>query len=288
MIIPKCDHLVSGERFQELANLVCYNTITRNISRQALGVSKERMFRIGQDDPDRIRSAKILFVYANCISLFIEKHQNHISPGTVLITHNEDTTVKPEHLCLFEKGIKVWYAQNASCFHENLIGIPIGIANSQWGHGDSDLITYVRNSKLPKKRLVYKNFSIGTNLEARKLCIRDTIKLCPMFLGETQLTYWTQLANSKYVVSPPGNGPDCHRIWESLYLRTVPIVLRDSALRHFETLPILFVDSWKDINETMLNELYETKFSQIDWNDIPQLSINYWKWKIHSNLTPTV
>jgi hypothetical protein len=280
--------LVSGEKFQEVADIVCYSNITGNIAKQALGVSTSKMFRIGHDNPSRIQSSRIVFVYSNCIDLFIEKHEDHISPGTILITHNEDTCIKDNHLRLFEKGVKVWYAQNAVGSHENLIGIPIGIANSQWRHGDVNLLMSIRNNQMVKKRLVYKNFSVGTNETARNLCLRQTVQLCPMSVTDTQINYWTKLASSKYVVSPPGNGPDCHRIWESLYLRTIPIVLRDSSLRYFEDLPILFINSWRDIDSNKLDERYENRFAKVDWNAIPQLSINYWKWKIHSSLTPTV
>ena len=44
--------------------------------------------------------------------------------------------------------------------------------------------------------------------------------------GEADLHAYRQLLlRSKYVLSPPGNGPDCHRTWESIYLGAIPIVL---------------------------------------------------------------
>lgn len=33
--------------------------------------------------------------------------------------------------------------------------------------------------------------------------------------------YVYDLAHSRFVVSPPGNGPDCHRTWEALYLGAI-------------------------------------------------------------------
>jgi hypothetical protein len=63
--------------------------------------------------------------------------------------------------------------------------------------------------------------------------------------------YWRTLASYKYVISPPGNSIDCHRIWESLYLGTIPICLTDIALKSFEDLPIIFIDTF---SKTSLHE----------------------------------
>jgi hypothetical protein len=280
--------LVSGEKFQELAHLVCYKDITSNISRQALGVSSYGMFRIGKDNPERFSGVRIIFVYANCLDEFIKHHAEHIVPGTILISHNEDNPVEDRHLILFEKGVSKWYAQNALAVHPKLEGIPIGIANSQWKHGNAELLSLVRAKAYRTKfELVCKNFAVGTNSPARTLCLQQTKRLCEPFPSTIEEFYWRKLASSKFVISPPGNGVDCHRIWESLYLRTVPIVLRNPALRHFEHLPILFIDSWTELTRKKLESIWEERFSTFNWEDIKELSIDYWKCKINSSLTHT-
>ena len=67
------------------------------------------------------------------------------------------------------------------------------------------------------------------------------------FLGTMRL--------SKFVLCPRGNAIDCHRNWETLYMRRVPVMKRDP---YFETLfkdyPVLFVDSYFDITENLLIE----------------------------------
>ena len=37
-------------------------------------------------------------------------------------------------------------------------------------------------------------------------------------------SYLSELATYKWVVSPKGNGVDCHRLWECLYAKCVPLV----------------------------------------------------------------
>ena len=65
---------------------------------------------------------------------------------------------------------------------------------------------------------------------------------------------------SLFVISPPGNGIDCHRTWESIYLGAVPVVKRgflaDSLSAH---LPILVVNEWEEVfslDRRALEDLY--------------------------------
>ena len=37
-------------------------------------------------------------------------------------------------------------------------------------------------------------------------------------------SHWLQHAHFAFVASPSGNGLDCHRTWEALLLRSIPIV----------------------------------------------------------------
>jgi len=59
-------------------------------------------------------------------------------------------------------------------------------------------------------------------------------------------------------VCPRGNGIDCHRVWETLYLGRVPIIKKERAMRYFEELPIVFLDDWAQLyNLHFLNDRYE-------------------------------
>ena len=40
------------------------------------------------------------------------------------------------------------------------------------------------------------------------------------------MSYYLNLKKSKFCICPEGNGPDCHRLWESLYLDVIPICKR--------------------------------------------------------------
>ena len=89
--------------------------------------------------------------------------------------------------------------------------------------------------------------------------------------------YWDMLAKSAYVISPPGGGIDCHRIWEALYLNTIPIVQNHASFSQFKHLPILFIDNWEDITIQYLRDDLHTR--DTDWN-IDELKLDFWKNKI--------
>ncbi|GAG08179.1 unnamed protein product, partial [marine sediment metagenome] len=80
---------------------------------------------------------------------------------------------------------------------------------------------------------------------------------------------------SKFCISPPGGGIDCHRIWEAICLDTIPIVLKNIAFKQFRHLPILFIDSWEQISNEFLEKKYE-EFSQKTFNT-DLCYMDYWK-----------
>jgi hypothetical protein len=81
--------------------------------------------------------------------------------------------------------------------------------------------------------------------------------------------------NYSFVLSPFGNGLDCIRTFESLCLGCI-VIIKKSALdiSMYEDLPVLFIDEWTDINETLLNKtLEEFKNKQFNYD---KLKFEYW------------
>ena len=86
------------------------------------------------------------------------------------------------------------------------------------------------------------------------------------FLGTIRL--------SKFVLCPRGNAIDCHRNWEVLYMRRVPVMKRDP---YFETLfegyPVLFVDNYFDITKELLID-NDHLYQQAQIMDLTNLDLN--------------
>lgn len=84
-----------------------------------------------------------------------------------------------------------------------------------------------------------------------------------------------EIRNSKFVFCPRGNGIDTHRLWETLYMGSIPIVRFEPQTHHlFTDLPILFIDDWSVITEEFLQEKYREITSKT-WN-MEKLKVGYW------------
>lgn len=197
------------------------------------------------------------FVKSDYINQFFE--QKRFYENFILITHNSDYPITEKYKdYLEEKNLKVWYAQNVDYKHEKLIPIPIGIANSIWPSGDTKILNNVILQNNKKQQLIYANFNIRTNPKQRKYCLRyirsrfaDSLEKNVCFE-----TYLTNLSKSYFSICPLGNGIDTHRIWESLYVKTVPIVENTYNISYMiqkYNLPIITIDDWSQLPNLELN-----------------------------------
>ena len=82
-----------------------------------------------------------------------------------------------------------------------------------------------------------------------------------------------------FVVCPEGNGIDTHRMWEALYLRTIPIIKRNkiSIFIKKAKLPVLILNKWSDLSkydEEKLKKFYVSNKKYFKNNYLFQ---TYWK-----------
>jgi hypothetical protein len=90
--------------------------------------------------------------------------------------------------------------------------------------------------------------------------------------------YAINMSYHKFVISPPGNGIDCHRTWESLYLGCIPIVIKNKIYDEFYDLPIIQVNDYSEVTNELLNLYNNFNFKN------EKLYIPYWKKQIKESL----
>ena len=86
--------------------------------------------------------------------------------------------------------------------------------------------------------------------------------------------YLSEIKDHEFMICPEGNGVDCHRNYEVLYLRRVPVMVKNNYLQELLAgLPILWVDSWGSINRellesnrNLLDRARSTDVGLLDWN----------------------
>ena len=188
------------------------------------------------------------------------------SDNFIVVSHNGDYAINEERAAQIPSNVIEVYAQNNTSFNPKVISLPIGIANTEWAHGNiENFVNAYKNTIVDNyASLAYLSAKVDTNRAAR-LPIKqyfETQNWCEVNDGfaDPQL-YYERVRKSFFNISPPGNGADCHRIWETMYLGRVPVVQRTPGMEQFEIkgeLPILFVDDLTKVTDESLNSIWNT------------------------------
>jgi hypothetical protein len=96
---------------------------------------------------------------------------------------------------------------------------------------------------------------------------------------------YSKLAQShSFIVTPRGNGVDTHRLWETLYRGSIPLVRNSAWLENFDFLSSLAlkVNSW-DLGE-MLAAVDNREVRFFHPQNVPELWWPYWQNLINSKI----
>jgi hypothetical protein len=194
----------------------------------------------------------------------------HRRSRVVLVTAESDMTVDPEIARARPIQVAEWFSANA--LDESVRPIPLGLANSYCElTPKAPLLAECATPNETRVRWLYVNFRTETNPAVRGPIMEhfhairgdDWITLRKGEVGVKQFA--REMSSHRFALCPPGNGIDTHRMWEALYSRTIPIVLRNAALRDFEDLPIAFVDDFRQITLDFLESAYR-RMVATEWN----------------------
>lgn len=205
------------------------------------------------------------------ILLFIKKK-------FIIITHYGDKNGGCFNKIINHPMLIKWYGINMKISNKTS-AIPIGLESIHYGRTNFDIIKINENNN--KDKLLYLNFSLKTHRNRKNIM---NILLKKGFKQNEKKKwgdYIKDLSNHKFCISPRGNGVDCHRHWECLYLGVIPIIEKCPEMKHFEDLPILYVNNYNEINVEYLNEIYQ-QFQKKTFN-MEKLNLLYWDNKIKSH-----
>lgn len=210
------------------------------------------------------------------------------SASPTLIIHNGDFPPTHKQLKMMSEVADSTYCVNLVDEFGTVSAIPIGLENLHYrNNGRLQDFYESRSSRqtlnTTRKKEIFGAFNIGTNKTVRGP-LASELELRPnstFFPTISRKQFRTELAQSMFVASPPGNGLDCHRTWEAIYLGSVPIVLRGTlAASLIDDLPIVAVDQWDEVLDLNQNELEALYFDTISKPE-KKAFMPYWVSKIH-------
>jgi hypothetical protein len=140
---------------------------------------------------------------------------------------------------------------------------------------------------------IYANFTVQNNSRVRGLVsslipqMPKSYRLkveSPSMSNEGRVNYLANLRRTNFVLCPEGNGMDTHRLWETLYMGGVPVVVKSRYLDpiYFQ-LPLVRLESWRDLLNPEILERKWSEVQQFEWNE-SILSQTYWLNEISEDL----
>jgi hypothetical protein len=211
--------------------------------------------------------------------------------GYVLIVHHGDVNLDDSFLrALDSSRCRHCFAQNCLVRDPRVTPLPIGLED-QWLHQHGNVRDFVRirRARVRKSPTIVWGFSLHTNPDERWPCYRALLKCRSAHTVPTGINsrlYKKFINQSMFIASPPGNGADCFRTWEALYLRTVPIVKRSVMSEYFASLglPLLVVDDWRQMTSWSRDFLAEEYARLLPAFSSEKLWLPYWSSEIQGHL----
>jgi hypothetical protein len=251
-----------------------------------------------------------IYVISNSLNFFVNSILPFIRNKFILVSGASVKTCPIEALSKiqFEKLMTnqfliKWCSQNNSISHlSKILQIPLGIdyhtissnKNHKWREQNEGILPIEQESILQRISVnskpfyerninkIYINFAITADrFNQRQLSLNQIPKnLLDKCESNKRSKTWKIMTDYAFVLSPYGNGMDCHRHWESIILGCIPIIKSKEFHVLFNDLPVLIVNEWSDINEQLLINTIE-EFKNKTFN-MEKVKLEYWKNKIFS------
>jgi hypothetical protein len=211
----------------------------------------------------------------------------------------------PEILGIIDKV----YFKNLDVLNPKCFGVPLGCGfwvNSyieinlmrENCKNKTKLMNDINSSSIVRKNKIFNDYTTTTdskswrvgNFNTRLECLdfmkknKDTFKKGGIEIDIvekriTQKESWKKYRESKFVLSPPGNGYDCHRHFEAIILGAIPIFIRTPFMIStvYVGFPYIELNSIQELTPELLNSYDYKKFNR------EMLETKYWRDKIRSS-----
>lgn len=241
-------------------------------------------------DPLAVKQNELVFCEAWHLREFLLGPALGLRNTFSVISHNGDCSIDETIPGILPKNLKHLFSQNVLVRDERIIPLPIGLENKRLHYNgiirDFDAL---RRKAIEKRPRILSAFTLGNNAKARGEALQH-LSATPLndTIGRINSRAYRKVAATyMFIASPPGNGADCHRTWEAMYLGSVPIVLRSKLTESFHEigLPMLLVSSYEEIsvlNEAKLAEIYAQNRQQFLSK---ALWMDFWAEKINRKIS---
>jgi hypothetical protein len=239
----------------------------------------------GTLSPD-LYSHQVIFVPFHLRYCILEYLHLFPFPVTLITTGNDSSFDLPKTLIDYQSKLSKWFVQNNCSPSQKCVSLPIGLED-RWRHNHGNINDFNRLRPLSlnsdRDPVILYSFTIQNNINVRFSALQ-TLSTHPNAIPLKSPDPWSyrrSLLNVMFVASPAGNGIDCHRTWEALYLRCIPIVVSHEFYSRFPDFPGLILESWEELhsyNTSRLIEVYKHCLARLE--RCQSLWFPYWQYKV--------
>ncbi len=205
--------------------------------------------------------------------------RNFLDMKFIIFTNLEDTPTDDYIFDAIPENVLCISAVNAVSHGQKVIPSPYGLQRRMTPQ-DNRIETIKEHMTFPDPQdlnLLYVSHNeyshsdrVGTKslFENKEWAIVDTERV-------EYRDFLSKLKGCKFMLCPRGNAIDCHRNWEVLYMKRVPVMKRYPYLEVlFQDYPVLFVDDYKEVTKELLIEK-DYLFEKVQNFDISKLTLPY-------------
>lgn len=183
--------------------------------------------------------------------------------------------------------VKWFVANNTVLDDSRIVSIPFGINNVDGNEDAMNKISSrqnrVYNNRESIENDLYVNFAFYTaeRLRLYQLYSGDSFATCEQ--GKSYDQFLDSLEQHDFILCPPGNGWDCYRTLEAIYMGCVPIVEDNAAMRVYARMhaPCIFITSLEAITLEVIKAFRESWFCDRSRWDLSSCKLSYWKQLIY-------
>jgi len=288
----------------------CYYICSMGFRKSCNIFSLTNTDNINEYNLNNLKNNDILYIKTDALYNF-SKIINNINYKFILVSGCSDYTIPHDRFDDINEFINFisndkiihMFAQNCVYKHSKITNLPIGLdyhtlngnENFFWGRNCKPIIQEmeiinIKNNSKPCYERIYKCYSSFhfsykgykyeyDRIDALNQIVHDIIHFEPNLIPRNQT--WENQINYAFVISPHGNGLDCHRTWEALVLGCIAIVKKSEIDDLYEDLPVLIVNNWNELNQELLNNTINIfKYKVFNYD---KLSLEYWVNKMKNN-----
>ena len=223
-------------------------------------------------NPTAIKDGDIVYVVPSLFTHFMKEALPQINAKIVILSHirycpktKRVEGSDPNHDwyqdMLDDSRIVAWFGMNMNINHPKAHPLPLGCCwyKPQQYYKPTALLKTLAQAQYFKNKIYHCYVNYRARDSYRTLLFEDLSRLerrsmfhfsRPKSFGK----YYSDLQHSEFVLSPRGVNPDCYRTWEALYAGSIPIVERTGIEQLYEDLPVIIVDSFKNLTRELLQK----------------------------------